>query len=56
MEIEVIKDRYYYTYCTCTNCQSELKIKKNDIQCYYHKGYKVADIICPCCNEKFMLH
>ena len=56
MEIEVIKDRYHYRYCTCTKCHSELKIKKNDIQYYYHKGYEVADITCPCCNESFILH
>ena len=56
MEIEVIKDKYNYKYCICTNCQSELKIKKNDIQYYYKSGYMIANIICPCCNQNFITH
>ena len=56
MDIEVIKDRHNYEYRTCTNCRSELKIKRSEISYYYHKGYEVANIICPCCNKEFMLH
>lgn len=56
MEVEVIKDRYNYIYCACTKCGSELKIKKSEIPYYYHKGYEIASIICPCCNKEFMFN
>ena len=56
MEIEVIKNKYVYRYEVCPHCKSEMKIKKNTIQYHYSKGYRIADIVCPCCNEIFVIH
>lgn len=55
MEIEVIRDRYNYLYDICQHCNSELKIKKSDINYHYNNGYNVADIKCPCCNKEFRI-
>lgn len=56
MDIEIIKDKHNYRFITCTNCHSELKIKKDGIKYNYKKGYMVANIICPCCNKNFIIH
>ena len=56
MDIEIIKDRYNYRYDICTNCKSELKIKKSKIKYQNNKGYEVATIRCPCCNKDFVIH
>lgn len=53
MEIEVVKDNCKYRDVICPNCSSELRVKKNTINYYYHLGYRKADAICPCCNRNF---
>lgn len=55
MDIEIIKNNYKYRFVVCSKCHSELKINKNSIIYYYEKGYDVADIKCPCCNEYFKI-
>lgn len=56
MEVEVLKDKYNYKFYICTNCESELKVKKDDMKFYYKNGFSIADILCPCCNKKFIVH
>lgn len=55
MDIQIIKDKYHYKYAVCPHCNSELKIKKDIIEYHYDKGYNIANINCPCCNENFIL-
>lgn len=56
MKIEVIKNKYEYRYDICPNCNSELRIKKSTISYHYSKGYYIANIICPCCNNVFIIY
>lgn len=55
MDIEVIKNKYKYRFVVCSNCDSELKINKDDILYHYVKGYDIATIKCPCCNKQFTI-
>lgn len=56
MEIEVIKNKYEYRYDICPNCNSELRIKKSTICYNYIKGHNIANIICPCCSDDFIIY